>query len=141
MLSAKHGNEILVAKLRLRPVSFRMMLERGAALDIHVAWIPFAVERGHGINAPVEKDSELGVAVPPWDSISAERVPVWVEGTGRRLLHACELAPHRFIRLLRRALHCAKKDAYTCDRIKSTAACRFYGTLHRLLPGLGALIL
>ncbi len=91
MLRAKHRNEVLVAKLRLRAVRLHVMLECFAALDVHVARIPFVVERRNGKHAPVNEDSELGIAKPFRHAVRAQRIPVRLERTRGRLLNTSEL--------------------------------------------------
>src|ERR1700756_2669393 len=48
---------------------------------IHVAWIPFALGRGNGVDTPVNEDAELRVFVPLRLLVLDERGPVGSEGS------------------------------------------------------------
>ncbi len=84
MLRAKHGDEVLIAEFRLRPVGCDVVFERGSALHIHVARVPFVSECRNGIHAPVDEDAELGVAKPVGYAIAGERIPIGAERAGAR---------------------------------------------------------
>ena len=64
MLGLEHGNEILVAEFVLRTVGGDVVPVLFRIFPIHVARIPLVAERGNGIDAPVNEDSELSVFVP-----------------------------------------------------------------------------
>src|ERR1700721_1201057 len=95
VLTTKERDEVLVAKSSLRAVRGNVMKERGVALLIHVARIPFVGEGGNGIDSPVEKDAELGVAKPIRGLVAGEGLPVCAEGAmGIRRQHPGYLLLH-----------------------------------------------
>src|SRR2546422_7393230 len=63
---------------------FAVVAKDLAAAEVHVARVPFVVERGNRVNAPVEKDPELRVLVPLGDGIARERFPGRLERVRRR---------------------------------------------------------
>ena len=84
MLRLEQGNEVFVPELVRRAVGRQMVLVLLRVRSIHVAGIPFAAKRRHGVNAPVNEDPELGVAIPIGYFVLLERLPV---GTKRPLLN------------------------------------------------------
>ena len=75
------GDKILIAKFGVGAVVLQMVLELGRTRSIHVARVPFAAERRHGIRTPVDKDSEFAVAIPLGCLEIAHRFPVGLERT------------------------------------------------------------
>src|SRR5688500_18969416 len=65
-------DEVLVAELVLRTVRGPVVLELRPALLVHPARVPLVAECGDGVNAPVNEDAELGVAVPAWRLIGRQ---------------------------------------------------------------------
>ena len=83
LLRLEQGDEILVAERLVGAVGLDVMLKLPAALNVHVAGIPFAAEGGHGVNAPVDEDAELGVPVPLRGLEGAQGFPVVLVGALR----------------------------------------------------------
>ena len=55
------------------------MFEILTALEIHVAWIPFAAEGRNSIDAPMNEDAELGVPVPVRYFVVLQGRPGWLK--------------------------------------------------------------
>src|SRR5215813_9080843 len=75
----KFRNKVFVSEFGLRSVSLDLMLELRRALAIHVARIPLVTKRRHRIDAPMDKDPELGILIPVRNLVSLQRIPVWLE--------------------------------------------------------------
>ena len=80
MLSLEHGYEILVAEPILRTIGGDVVGILGGSLTIHIPGIPFAAKRGHGIDAPMDEDAELGVTVPYGSLVLLQRLPISTVG-------------------------------------------------------------
>ena len=64
LLRLEHRDELLVAELLLGAVGRDVVLIGLGALDVHVAGIPFVVEGGHAVHAPVNEDAQLQFVEP-----------------------------------------------------------------------------
>jgi hypothetical protein len=90
LLGLEHRDEVLVAELGLRTIGGEVVRELLLALLVHVPGIPLVAECGHGVDAPVDEDPELGVLVPPRGLELREGGPARSEGPARR--HRVHLA-------------------------------------------------
>src|SRR6202011_481227 len=79
LLGFEHGDEIFVTELGQWPIGAYMMLVHLRPLEIHLAGIPLAAERGDGIDTPVYEDAELRIPVLIGHFVLRERVPVRTE--------------------------------------------------------------
>src|ERR1019366_1387379 len=64
---------------------FMEVFVRAIAGMIHVAWVPFILCRGDGVDAPVNEDAKLGILVPLWLLVLHQRAPVRTERAFVRL--------------------------------------------------------
>src|ERR1700756_2933781 len=80
MLRLEHGDEVLVAELVLGTIGGDVVGILGRSLAVHISWIPFAAKRRDGIDAPMDEDAELGVAIPRRSFIRLQRVPISTVG-------------------------------------------------------------
>ena len=69
------GDKIFVAEIPVRAPGLDMVFIGRAALDVHVAGVPFVFKGRHGVSAPVDEDAELGVAEPARRAVVLQRVP------------------------------------------------------------------
>ena len=64
LLRFEHGNEILVAELLMGAIGFHMVFKFRRTLDVHISGVPFASERGHAVDAPVDENAEFSIPEP-----------------------------------------------------------------------------
>src|ERR1700729_1750327 len=69
------GDEVFVTELGLLAVGGYVVLEGRIAGDVHVAGVPLVGEGGDRVDAPMEEDTEFGVAEPVGGLVAGERVP------------------------------------------------------------------
>ena len=81
VLGLEHGDEIFVSKFRLRAVSLHVVLINWVIHQVHITWIPFVVEGGNRIDAPVNEDPELRILIPFRHLVGFERFPIRLEWT------------------------------------------------------------
>ena len=60
----EEGDEILITEFLVGAVGFQVVFIFGSALNVHVPGVPFIVEGGHGIHAPVNENAEFGLSIP-----------------------------------------------------------------------------
>src|SRR5437667_6619449 len=77
MLGFEHRYQIFVTEFVLWPVRLDVVLVFRRLLHVHHSWIPFIAESWDRISSPVNKNPELGVAIPLGRLIFLKRLPVW----------------------------------------------------------------
>ena len=64
LIGGKQRDEVLVAKIPVRPIGFDMVLILGGSLDVHIPRIPLVVVGGNAVQSPVDKDAKLRLFKP-----------------------------------------------------------------------------
>lgn len=60
----KKGNEIFIAEIFVRTISFDMMFVFGGSLNVHVTGIPLVSVGGYTVESPMDEDAEFSLCVP-----------------------------------------------------------------------------
>ena len=74
--SFEHGYEVFIAEIGVPAVCLDMMFKFGAALNVHIAGIPFICKSRNTENAPVNENAEFCSPVPFGYGIGRERAPL-----------------------------------------------------------------
>src|SRR5450631_867500 len=80
MLRLEHGDEVFVAELILRAIRGDVVGVLRRSLAVHISGIPLAAKRWDGIDASMDEDAELGVAVPRRSLVRLQRIPISTVG-------------------------------------------------------------